>query len=122
MESSMRFGIMTVFAVSGSMVLLIHQVHKHMLKNFMEKFECEICGYPNNGHKTLDESMKEHHKKKKVRFSEHVLEFPPIENKQHITKKDEKVLFGERVQKWRCEELKDVMPYNMYRGILKHRN
>lgn len=42
MENSMRLGLMTVFAVSGSMVLLVHQVHKHLFNNFMEKFECEI--------------------------------------------------------------------------------
>ena len=55
MGSSMRFGLMTVFAISGSMVLLVHQVHKHMLKNFMKKFEFEIRGvdYPHD-HKSLN--------------------------------------------------------------------
>ncbi|XP_057745685.1 uncharacterized protein LOC130963601 [Arachis stenosperma] len=122
-NSSMKIGVMTVFAVSGSMVLLIHQVHKHMLKNFMEKFEVEICGYtPHDEHKSLDESPKKHQIKKKVRFAEYVLVFP-IEKTQHIMK-DDKVLVGERVQKCGCQELKDIMPYtnNMYRGILKHRN
>jgi hypothetical protein len=48
MESSMRFGLMAVFAVSGSMVLLAHQVHKRILSNFMKKFEFEMSGiiYP----------------------------------------------------------------------------
>ncbi|KAL4338869.1 hypothetical protein S245_041638 [Arachis hypogaea] len=122
-NSSMKIGVMTVFAVSGSMVLLIHRVHKHMLKNFLEKFEVEICGYtPHDEHKSLDESPKKHQIKKKVRFAEYVLEFP-IEKTQHIMK-DDKVLVGERVQNCGCEELKDIMPYtnNMYRGILKHRN
>ena len=41
---------MAVFAVSGSMVLLAHQVHKRILSNFMKKFEFEI--YP-HGHKKL---------------------------------------------------------------------
>jgi hypothetical protein len=44
----MRFGLMAVFAVSGSMVLLAHQVHKRILSNFMKKFEFEMSGiiYP----------------------------------------------------------------------------
>lgn len=44
MESSMRFGLMAVFAVSGSMVFLAHQVHKRILSNFMKKFEFEMDG------------------------------------------------------------------------------
>jgi hypothetical protein len=50
MENSIRFGVMAVFAVSGSMVLLAHQVHKRILSNFMKKFEFEI--YP-HGQKKL---------------------------------------------------------------------
>lgn len=50
----MRFGLMAVFAVSGSMVFLVHQVHKRILSNFMKKFEFEMGGmlYP-RGHKNL---------------------------------------------------------------------
>ena len=40
----MRFGLMAVFAVSGSMVFLVHQVHKRLLSNFMKKFEFEMGG------------------------------------------------------------------------------
>lgn len=44
----MRVGFMAVFAVSGSMVFLVHQVHKRILSNFMKKFEFEVNGisYP----------------------------------------------------------------------------
>lgn len=41
----MGFGMMAVFAVSGSMVFLVHQVHKCMLSNFMKKFEFEMGKY-----------------------------------------------------------------------------
>lgn len=46
----MKLGLMAVFAVSGSMVLLAHQVHKRILSNFMKKFEFEMGGiiYPHN--------------------------------------------------------------------------
>jgi len=39
MESSMRLEyLMTVFAVSGGMVLLFHQVNKHLCNKFLKKF------------------------------------------------------------------------------------
>lgn len=40
----MRLGLMAVVAVSGSMAFSVHQVHKRILSNFMEKFECEMGG------------------------------------------------------------------------------
>ena len=42
MMSSMGVGFMAVFAVSGSVVLLVHQVHKRLLSDFMKKFESEF--------------------------------------------------------------------------------
>lgn len=40
MESSI--GFMTVFAVSGSVVLLVAQLHKRLLSYHMEKFELQL--------------------------------------------------------------------------------
>ncbi|KAI3985012.1 hypothetical protein MKX01_004780 [Papaver californicum] len=40
MENSV--GFMTVFAVSGSVVLVALQVHKHLLSDFMKKVELEL--------------------------------------------------------------------------------
>ena len=41
-SSSVGAGFMAVFAVSGSVVLLAHQVHKRLLSNFMKKIEFEL--------------------------------------------------------------------------------
>ncbi|TKY53197.1 hypothetical protein E2542_SST24721 [Spatholobus suberectus] len=119
MESSIRVGyLMTVFAVSGSMALLFHQVHKHLFNNFMKKFEYEIRG-----------SMK-HHTKKKVRFAKDMVELP-MENKNdcvNMAKAQqviENVLVTDDVKKWKHEQkLKDVMPPNrivLYKGIMNNR-
>lgn len=43
-NNSMRLGLMVVVAVSGSMVFVVHQVHKRLLSNFMEEFEFEMGG------------------------------------------------------------------------------
>lgn len=42
-----RTGFMTVFVVSGSVVILAHQIHKRLLSDFMKKIEFElgICFY-----------------------------------------------------------------------------
>ncbi|XP_020233107.1 uncharacterized protein LOC109813352 [Cajanus cajan] len=118
MESSMRLGLMTVFAVSGSMVLLFHQVHKHLFNNFMKKFECEIRG------------STKHHSKKKVRFAKDVVELP-MENKSDLTNVGraqqviEKVMVIDDVKKCKHErKLRDVMPTNravLYKGIMNDR-
>ncbi|KAG7573758.1 hypothetical protein ISN44_As09g020180 [Arabidopsis suecica] len=59
MESSI--GFMTVFAVSGSVVLLAAQLHKRLLSDYMDKLEPQ---HPN----------KEKKKKKKVSFAEDMVE------------------------------------------------
>ncbi|XP_027349349.1 uncharacterized protein LOC113860965 [Abrus precatorius] len=118
MDNSMRFGLMAVFAVSGSMVFLVHQVHKRLLSNFMEKFECEMGG--------------KHQAKKKVRFAKQALE-NPLENKscrRNVTRvrrvKAEEIWVIENTHKWRrVPKLEDMMPPNravLYRGIMKYRN
>ncbi|KAL1291672.1 hypothetical protein HN51_060207 [Arachis hypogaea] len=130
METSMRFGLMAVFAVSGSMVLLVHQVHKRLLSNFMEKFEFEmgvLCPHA----KSNVTGCKKNQGKKKVRFAKQVLEVP-IESRgccrRKITSSQlsflaEEVSVLEKIQKWRRgPSLEDTMPPNraaLYRGILK---
>ncbi|XP_018475209.1 uncharacterized protein LOC108846479 [Raphanus sativus] len=71
MESSI--GFMTVFAVSGSVVLLVAQLHKRLLSYHMEKFELQ-----------LDMKNKEK-KKKKVSFAEDVME-PSVNNVEYRRK------------------------------------
>ena len=130
----MRLGLMAVFAVSGSMVLLVHQVHKRILSNFMKKFEFEMSGsiYP-HGQKTL-KGCEKHRVKKKVRFRKQEKEVP-IEKKSDKNCRD--VIRAERIkaeQIWVIEnaqkcgrgpKLEDTMPPNravLYRGIMKNRN
>ncbi|KAF8091350.1 hypothetical protein N665_0447s0010 [Sinapis alba] len=72
MESSI--GFMTVFAVSGSVVLLAAQFHKRLLSHHMEKLELQ-----------LDVKSKEKKKKKKVSFAEDVME-PSGNNKEYRRK------------------------------------
>ncbi|KAF7818884.1 putative transmembrane protein [Senna tora] len=118
MENSTRYGLVAVFAVSGSMVFLAHQLHKRLLSDFMKKFELEIRA------------------KKKVRFAKEVIEVPAVEMRNK-KKKKMKSYYNEvdeywmgirevvNVQKWRsAPKLEDIMPPNravLYRGIIKHR-
>ncbi|KAG7569311.1 hypothetical protein ISN45_Aa04g020450 [Arabidopsis thaliana x Arabidopsis arenosa] len=62
MESSI--GFMTVFAVSGSVVLLAAQLHKRLLSDYMDKLEPQ---HPNK-------EKKKKKKKKKVSFAEDMVE------------------------------------------------
>nr|ACU13683.1 unknown [Glycine max] len=119
MESSMRLGyLMTVFAMSGSIVLLFYQVNKHLCNNFVKKFEFEIRG-----------SMK-HQTKKRVQFAKDVMEIPMEEKSDRINvartqQVIDKVLFIDDVMKSKHEQkLKDAMPPNraiLYRGIMNDR-
>ncbi|KAK7284751.1 hypothetical protein RJT34_19504 [Clitoria ternatea] len=121
MENSMRFGLMAVFAVSGSMVFLVHQVHKRLLSNFMKKFEFEMGG------------LEKHQSKRKVRFAKQRLEIP-LENKicrRNVTRvprvKVEEILVMENIQNYwkRGPKLEDMMPPNravLYRGIMQYKN
>ncbi|KAJ1392753.1 hypothetical protein SESBI_35580 [Sesbania bispinosa] len=130
MDNSMRFGLMAVFAVSGSMVFLVHQLHKRLLSNFMKEFECEmgVDLYP-NGHKNL--GSEKHQAKKKVRFAKQVMEVQ-LENKsdgRNVTRaqrvKGGENLVMENIQECRRgPKLEDMMPPNravLYRGIMKYR-
>lgn len=42
MDNEALTGFMTVFAVSGSVVILAHQFHKRLLSDFMNKMEFEL--------------------------------------------------------------------------------
>ncbi|CAI8619762.1 unnamed protein product [Vicia faba] len=123
MESSMKLGMMAVFAVSGSMVLLAHQVHKRILSNFMKKFEFEM-----GGHEKHNEA------KKKVRFAKN-MKGVSMENKSNNNNrdeiraqrmKDEQVWVIENALKSGCvHKLEDTMPPNravLYRGIMNYRH
>ncbi|MED6106199.1 hypothetical protein PIB30_002651 [Stylosanthes scabra] len=119
---------MAVFAVSGSMVLLVHQVHKRLLSNFMKKFEFEMSGITGG-------CKKNQGNKKKVRFAKQVLEFPiesrgccrrKVVKSSNLTFMAEELSFLENIQKWRRggPSLEDTMPPNraaLYKGILKWR-
>ncbi|KAL1566090.1 hypothetical protein AAHA92_01736 [Salvia divinorum] len=65
MDSSMKIGLMAVFAVSGSVVFVAMQAHKHLLSKFMDKIEFEI------GNSTETAAAKVE-PKKKVRFADDV--------------------------------------------------
>ncbi|KAG2332695.1 hypothetical protein Bca52824_003875 [Brassica carinata] len=74
MESSI--GFMTVFAVSGSVVLLAAQLHKRLLSHHMEKLELQL---------DVKNKEKKKKKKKKVSFAEDVME-PSGNNKEYRRK------------------------------------
>ncbi|KAK7392733.1 hypothetical protein VNO78_21179 [Psophocarpus tetragonolobus] len=115
----MKLGyLMTVFAVSGSMVLLFHQANKHLFNSFMKKFEYEIRG------STKAQS------KKKVRFAKDVVEVPMEKESDGVNVEREyevidKILLTDDAKKWKHEKkLKHVMPLNriaLYRGIMNDR-
>ncbi|RDX97285.1 hypothetical protein CR513_19956, partial [Mucuna pruriens] len=130
MENSTRFGLMAVVAVSGSMVFLVHQVHKRLLSNFMEKVEFEMGGslYA-HGQKNMGEK---HEAKKKVRFAKEALGNKSCgRGNKIITRvrgmKTKEIWVMDKVQKWRHNwpKLEDTMPPNravLYRGIMDYRN
>ncbi|XP_057805267.1 uncharacterized protein LOC131020468 isoform X2 [Salvia miltiorrhiza] len=102
MDSSMKTGLMTVFAVSGSVVFVAMQVHKRLLSKFMEKIEYEI------------ETASKEEPKKKVRFADDVAE---TENRKVCEKAAESGKFN--------DENLEALPENwqaMYREILHQRN
>ncbi|CAN6834891.1 unnamed protein product [Brassica oleracea var. botrytis] len=84
MESST--GFMTVFFVSGSVVLLAAQLHKRLLSCYMEKLELQkTC---------VDMKNKEKNKKKKekkVSFAVNVME--PSGNNKEYRRKNKKSKF-----------------------------
>ncbi|CAH8387340.1 unnamed protein product [Eruca vesicaria subsp. sativa] len=71
MESSI--GFMTVFAVSGSVVLLAARLHKRLLSGYMQKLELQF---------DIENKEKNKKKEKRVSFAEDVME-PSGNNKEY---------------------------------------
>ncbi|XP_054800674.1 uncharacterized protein LOC129304871 [Prosopis cineraria] len=128
MDESVGFGFMAVCAVSGSMVLLVHHVHKHLFSNFMKKIEFEMGGVlrPRPQH---NPTVSEQKHEKKLRFCEDASPKNKNDRKKvtrAVMEKERKVLVSEDVhQKWRGgPRLEDIMPPNravLYKGIMKYR-
>ncbi|XP_009115939.1 uncharacterized protein LOC103841167 [Brassica rapa] len=83
MESSL--GFMAVFAVSGSVVFVASQFHKHLLSDYLDKFELEIRS-PENAVM-----------KKKVRFAADVVE-PSGNNKEYRRRHSSKAKFNRELK------------------------
>ncbi|KAM6547802.1 hypothetical protein CsatB_019478 [Cannabis sativa] len=84
----MGVGFMAVFAVTGSVVLLAHQIHKRVLSDFMKDIEFEL-GLPKRRFGIGGSCMKRSSSNKTVRFAEDVVE-PSSNNEEYRKKKMEK--------------------------------
>ncbi|KAI3721914.1 hypothetical protein L2E82_32933 [Cichorium intybus] len=107
-NDALRTGFMTVFVVSGSVVLLAHQFHKHLLSDFMKKMEFEL-------------GPTKSQTKKKVRFSDEASKVLSA-NKQNQCPKEAMVAMDSCGDKKKCRK---TMPLNwqvMYKGIIDYRN
>ncbi|KAG6640721.1 uncharacterized protein LOC122277619 [Carya illinoinensis] len=89
MGISVRVGFMAVFAISGSVVLLAHQVHKRLLSDFMKRVESELgTTHVLHSHAKKLKKVKselgseKYQAKKKVRFADDVKE-PSSNNKEY---------------------------------------
>ncbi|KAM7505083.1 hypothetical protein LguiB_003987 [Lonicera macranthoides] len=111
MDGSKGAGFMAVFAVSGSIVLLSLQFHKRLLSDFMKKIEFEL---------------EKDQPKKKVRFSDNVVELS-LENKEYLLKKNVSnsgVLITAQNLEVADKKMRNTMPLNwqiLYQGIIEHR-
>ncbi|CAI9273071.1 unnamed protein product [Lactuca saligna] len=109
-NDALRTGFMTVFVVSGSVVLLAHQFHKHLLSDFMKKMEFELGSTKNQT-------------KKKVRFSNEASKVLSANYKESQWSKvamvDMEDFCGDK------KKCRKTMPLNwqvMYKGIIDYRN
>ncbi|XP_071721626.1 uncharacterized protein [Rutidosis leptorrhynchoides] len=127
-------GFVTVFAVSGSVVLIARHVHKRLVSEFMKKIEVEFAG-----------SSKNFDGKKKVKFAENVIE-PSSNNKEyrrrhsnikpvnaakvdhhhqyHANRQPHHKLFKMEEDVTLKANLEDTMPLNrqiLYKGILEYK-
>nr|DAD22887.1 TPA_asm: hypothetical protein HUJ06_024350 [Nelumbo nucifera] len=121
MVSATGLGFMAAFAVSGSLVLIVFQLHKRLLSEFMKKAELELHGY---GHGRCHGQAK-----KRVRFAEDVVE-PSSNNKEYRRRHSRNPAktnhFPARhgILKWNPVGELENMPLNrlaLYRGILEYR-
>ncbi|MCL7040180.1 hypothetical protein MKW94_015608, partial [Papaver nudicaule] len=104
MESSV--GFMTVFAVSGSVVLVALQAHKRLLSDFMKKVELELGTAA-----AAAAGVGKVQQKKKVRFADDVIE--PSSNNKEYRKQRSRVLNMDRSCNSQCnQELENTMPEN----------
>ncbi|KAE8671668.1 putative Carotenoid isomerase, chloroplast precursor [Hibiscus syriacus] len=107
---SLRLGLMAVFAVSGSVVFIAHEVHKRLLSDFMKKIEFELAG---NGKCQV---------KKRVRFADDVRE--PSSNNKEYRKRNLSALAIAKHAKGSGADRRQLlkMPLNrqvLYKGILQ---
>ncbi|KAK7843589.1 hypothetical protein CFP56_012140 [Quercus suber] len=74
MSNSMGVGFMAVFAVSGSVVLLVHQLHKRLLSDFMKKVESEydtiLYSHGKNKIKEPSSNNEEYRKRKLLKYKQ----------------------------------------------------
>ncbi|KAK9078573.1 hypothetical protein SSX86_002630 [Deinandra increscens subsp. villosa] len=104
-----RTGVMTVFVVSGSVVILAHQIHKRLLSDFMRKMEFEL-GSPKG------------QTKKKVRFSDEGLS---AGKECQVVKVTPNVAVSDFEHDGENKKCRKTMPLNwqvMYKGIINYRN
>ncbi|XP_058212707.1 uncharacterized protein LOC131324657 isoform X2 [Rhododendron vialii] len=108
---SIGAGFMAVFAVSGSVVLLAHQLHKRLLSDFMKKMEFELASHKCHS--------------KKVRFSEEIVVLElSSKNKWYLEKHPSKLADQNSITSLTAEKELGSMPLNrqvLYKGILKYR-
>ncbi|KAH7512281.1 hypothetical protein FEM48_Zijuj12G0074000 [Ziziphus jujuba var. spinosa] len=135
----MGVGFMAVFAVSGSVVLLAHQVHKRLFSNFMKNIEFELNGpFYSHAHNKLASVVTEKNLgKKMVRFADDVVE-PSSNNKEyrkrHCSAKQVSTMENNDIVQNQADhhhhhhhegyKLEDTMPPNrvaLYRGILQYK-
>ncbi|KAI9121896.1 hypothetical protein K1719_006585 [Acacia pycnantha] len=134
MEESLGLGLMAVCAVSGSMMLLVHHVHKHLFSNFMKDFEFQMGGFlrpHHNAHRK--HNLCGHKHQKKLRFCEVALEktkncgrkATKPGRREATVDMERMALVREGVQKYRSgPRLEDMMPPNravLYKGLIKYR-
>ncbi|KAI7737380.1 hypothetical protein M8C21_024794 [Ambrosia artemisiifolia] len=103
-----RSGFMTVFVVSGSVVILAHQFHKRLLSDFMTKMEFELGPCKSQT-------------KKKVRFFDEELLAEKVDP-MNLTPSVVVSTIGHGGGNKKCRK---TMPLNwqvMYKGIINYRN
>ncbi|KAI5318790.1 PREDICTED: transmembrane [Prunus dulcis] len=121
MDNSIGVGFMAVVAVSGSVVLLAHQVHKRLLSDFMKNIECEMGGLLDH-HKKMASGSEKIQGKKCVRFAADVAE-PSSNNKEY--RKRRFAPTTKQAKEGNGNYKMDTMPLNrqaLYKGIIEFKS